>query len=796
MSHLNPLPAEMLRWICDPQDLPFKSTADVEPMAGIVGQPLALDAIKFGIESDAPGQNIYVRGLTGTGRMSMVERLLTDLKPKQREKKDRCYVRNFGQPDRPRLISLPSGQARSFRRRLRELADFIATDLNGAMNSDALQVRRVAMQEEAQQAIQTVMAPFEAELREAGLALVQVKAGQMPQPAIFPTHEGKPIAPEQFEQLVASGQISKEAREEISEKVQRFSKQLPRISHEIGLLHQKSARRIQAFNEQAIKEILRNHTEDILNEFQFDEVSVFLQEVVEDLIDHGFRQAPETELNPHERYGVNILLEHECDDGCPIVVLNSPNITNLLGTVEASWGTEGPQPSDYRSIRGGALLRADGGYLVLDASDTLREPGAWQMLMRALRTGHLEIVPSEMTGPMFAPISLKPEPIPIHVRVILVGSAGIYYRLDQLDPDFREQFKVLADFDNEITCGIDALHQYAGVLSRIVKEEGLRHFDASGIAALAEHGARIASKNRCLTTRFGRVADIAREADYVAGKAAADQVMGDHVREAVSRTKSRANLPSVRFQSLITEGTINIQTRESVVGQINGLAVMQAGQLAYGFPARITATIGAGQGGVVDIEGLASMSGSIHTKGFHILGGLLRHLLGTDHPLAFSASIAFEQSYGGIDGDSASGAEICCLLSALTDVPIRQEMAMTGAIDQHGRVQAIGGVNEKVEGFFDICNHFGLTGNQGVLIPQSNANDLMLRHDVVEACRAGQFQVFAVSWIHEALEILTGVPAGERTEGEYPENTLLHTARLRARTFWEETVRGPGTPPA
>jgi ATP-dependent Lon protease len=388
--------------------------------------------------------------------------------------------------------------------------------------------------------------------------------------------------------------------------------------------------------------------------------------------------------------------------------------------------------------------------------------------------------------------TLKPEPIPVSLKVILLGDADIFHLLDRHDPDFHYQFKVLADFDSEIDREPDGPMRYASVLARLCKEEELLPLHQTAVAKLAEHGARVATRRSKLSARFGRIADIAREASFLAQKENRPHVAGTHVVEAIRRTKARANLPSRRFRQLLKDGTIRVETKGSVVGQVNGLAVMSAGPITYGFPARITASMGAGTAGIINIEGQAQLSGAIHTKGFHILGGLLRHLLQTDHPLAFSASVAFEQSYGGIDGDSASGAEICCLLSALTGVPIRQEMAITGAIDQVGHIQAIGGVNEKIEGFFDTCQDLGLSGEQGVVIPKANSGDLMLRPDVVEACRAGKFRIYAVERVEEALEVLTGRTAGERDEeGEYPEESLLGMAVDKAREFWLRSVQSP-----
>lgn len=443
---------------------------------------------------------------------------------------------------------------------------------------------------------------------------------------------------------------------------------------------------------------------------------------------------------------------------------------------------------DYRGIRAGAILNADEGYLILDVKDVLEEPGAWRALMRVLRTERLEIVPRELNW-MRQTAFVFPEPIDIRVRVILIGDLNTYYMLDSYDSDFSELFKVLADFDDEIHRDENSIRLYAHVLASLCKSESLPPFHRSAVAAITEHGARIAARAHKLTARFGRIADIAGEAAFLSdGKT----VTADHVHQAIRRTKSRASLPSRRFWEMVENRSIIVRTTGEVVGQINGLAVIRSGPLTYGFPARITASIGPGSAGIINIEGASHMSGAIHTKGFHILGGLLRKLLPTKHPMAFSASLAFEQSYGGIDGDSASGAEIVCLLSALTNIPIRQNLAMTGAIDQLGHLEAVGGTNEKIEGFFDACNYFGLTGDQGVIIPAANAKDLMLRNDVVQACSEGQFHIYAVDNVHDAIELMTGVTAGTiDSSGHYPEGSLLATAHQRAEEFWRLTLANP-----
>lgn len=781
----------LLRWRIDESQLPFRTTREVDPTEGVVGQEIAIEAMRFGVETDAPGQNVFVRGVSGTGRMTLIRSLLQELKPKARRRLDRCYVHNFGQPDHPRLITLPVGQGHRFRRMMKDLATFIQNRLAEALESPPLKARRESLQQQTQNEINGITQPLEQELQANNMTLVKVQSGQLTQTAIFPVVDGEPVAPEQYRQLAQSGKVSEAEYQAFESHIDQYSKRFQEVSETASRAYQNGLQALVDFNEQETRNILNNLTSDIRRDMPQESVTLFLEEVIDDVIENRVRNAGEPAPDPHQIYGVNVISCAEDCDNSPVVIENTPSVANLLGTIEPEFIGNNQAVTNYQSIGAGSLVQADGGYLVLDANDVLTEPGAWRVLMRALRTGSVDIVPVELGWP-FTAQSLKPDPIDISVRVIMLGNAGLYYQLDQLDQDFSNLFKVLADFDSEIERSMHGVSQYAGVVARMCSEEDLLHFDASGVAALTEHGARIASKKGKITARFGRVADIVREASFLAKKSKAELVNRDHVEETVKRTKYRASLPSRRFQELINEGTIWVATQGDVVGQINGLAVISAGPLSYGFPARITATIGAGRAGIINIEGAASMSGSIHTKGFHILGGLLRHLLRTEHPLAFSASIAFEQSYGGIDGDSASGAETCCLISALTGKPIRQSLSMTGAIDQHGHIQAIGGVNEKIEGFFDACKAMGLTGDQGVIIPQSNAGDLMLRKDVVEACEQGQFTIYPVSHVNQAMEILMCIPAGEPNEsGDYPEGSLLYLAKMKALEYWMKTLSNP-----
>lgn len=795
MSMPSPLPADALRWNCDPGALTFETTDDVEPMVGFAGQESAVEALRFGIECNAPEQNIFVRGSNGTGRMSIVRQLLEEMAPSCKETLDHAYVHDFKAPDRPRLLRLPAGRGRPFRREVRAVAQFVKEDLPKLLTGESIQGEREAIEAATSKKIAAITEPFDQALHEAGMAMVQQNQGQTVQTAVVPLRDGKPVSSQEIAALRAAGEIDDARIEEWKAKRVEFAKRLGEVSRAVQELQIEAGKTMLALMESSARELLEDRLKPAREAFCGGDdcpVRTFLDELVGDVIENlGVEATPGND--PADLYDVNVIHEAELSDRSPVVVETTPSMIKLLGSVENGWSAKGPVRGDFRNISAGSILRANGGYLVVEARDLLTEPGAWRVLVRTLRSKQLEIVPQELSVP-YLRATIKPEPIPISMRVILIGDAGTFYMLDRADPDFSQLFKVLSDFDTEMDRSEASVRQYAGVISRIAREEGLPAFDRTAVAALAEHGARVASRRDKLTARFSRIADIAREAAYVAGQNGRREgpVTGDDVRETVRRTKQRANLASRRFHSMIAGGTIIIETEGKVVGQVNGVAVIKAGMLTYGFPARITATIAPGNAGVINIEGSASLSGQIHTKGFQILGGLLRHLLRTDHALAFSASIAFEQSYGGIDGDSASGAETCCLLSALTDIPLRQDVCMTGAIDQHGRIQAIGGVNEKIEGFHDAAMALGMSGRGGVIIPESNAGDLMLRQDVVEACREGRFNVWAVKTVHEALAIFTEHEVGELgADGRYPEGTLLGIAQRRAREYWERSLTSP-----
>ena len=781
--------ASDLRWTCD-EELGVDDTSAVAPLHGLEHQRIAIDALTFGMDCGGTGHNMFVRGLRGGRRLELVAELIREHLVGDGPSIEYAYVCNFAAPDRPQLLRLPVGAGQEFKHKVKKLAKFIRDELSTALESDALKMRREALERREQDAMSAVTGPFGEALKEAGLELVSVQHGDSAVPAIFPLVDDEPLAPEDFEEKYEAGEIGEEKYGEYRENLQKFEEQLAEITSRVSGILRLYADRRKELMESPARTLLRRRTEPIHQAFPGEDVRHFLDSLIEDVVENRIEKGMLASYDPVSFYGVNILEPRKPDAPRPVIVENHPSLSNLIGNVEHDSRHSDPSLfDDHRLIRPGSLLRADGGCLVIDARDLLSEKSAWSVIVRTLRAEELQIAAPELKSSSASP-SLKPDPIPLSVRIVLVGDAKTYRKLETNEPDFADLFKVLADFESTLPRDCDSVKTYAGVLARLVSREPLPPFDLSGICAVAEQGARFADAPKRLTTHFDQIEDLAREAAYLARQKGSTSVVRQDVEEAFARASERANLAARRYRMLLEAGTYNVSTSGLEIGQVNGLAVMRSAQLPYALPARVTAAIGPGTKGFVDIESEASLSGNIHKKAFHILGGLLRHLLEADHPLTLSASIAFEQNYGRIEGDSASGAEACCLLSCLAGVPIDQGVAMTGAVDQRGRIQAVGGVNEKIEGFYDACQSMSLTGSQGVILPRDNVGALMLRRDVVEACVEGRFHVYAVDSLREALEILTGIRVGERdADGHYPEDTLLGRAAARARALWRASTR-------
>lgn len=785
MSHPAELTPAQLRWRCTADDLDFETTADVTPMEGVVGQDVAVAALRFGLEIDAPGQHVFIRGLVGTGRLTLVKQHLSDLDTTRSVASDRLYVHNFEAPDRPRLITMPRGRGRAFVDAMTPVVDFIAADLPTLLTGEALAEPRKSVDAEVEAGLNELSAPLEQRLAEAGLALAfQHQEEGLPRPVVLPRIDGEPAPPERIQQAIQEGSITAAELAALQEKANSFAEDVSLYGAHAAALAARHREKLDELVRSVAKDGLRRIVDPIAK--RFPEAAEHLDLLVDDVVSRRLRELGEPLFI--RLYDVNLFSSCDADEPRPVIVENAPSIQSLLGSIDQVVLPDGTAHAPHMGLYAGALVRADGGTLIMDARDLASTPGAWQALTRTLRSGEVQLSPSEGMPTTLRTPGLKPDPIPVDVKVVLMGEHGVYYALDSADPDFPHLFKVLVDFEDMLPRTAEGLAMYAGVLARIVREEQLLPLTAHAVAALIEHGARVAAQPDALTARFGRVADIAREAVWLARAKGRDQVCGAEVEEAIRRTKERAGMPGRLYRDRVQRGILRIETDGTAVGQINGLATTQAGQLTYGFPSRITATVGPGSAGAINIEGEAELSGSIHTKAFHIIGGALRTMLRTTHPLSFDASIAFEQSYGGIDGDSASGAEVCALISAIADVPLRQGVAMTGAIDQLGNILPVGAVNEKIEGFFDTCALMGLTGDQGCILPASNIGDLMLRQDVVDAVAAARFHVWPVEHVRDALAVLVGAPVGPRdSRGDYPRSSVLDKAMDATRRLWEQS---------
>jgi len=744
-----PLYPGALRWDCPLDSLRFETTEELEPCDEIIGQDAAAEALRFGLAFRAPGQHVFVRGPEGTGRLTLVRNLLHEPIPLGDEVQDRVVVMDFNHPDRPALLSLRGGQAPAFVKAMEILSRYIAEDLILDIETQVV-VAKTQLDQAAQTELAEHADPFEAGLAEAGLALAQItdEDGET-ETRVLPMIDGEPVPLTHLEAAAANGEIDPEQVTEMIAAITRFTGHLAEVTRHAASVQRKHQHEVEQLFTEAARSLLAQQAQPIEAEFPL--TAPFLEQVQEYTISQ-LSALTDQGAELVQAFAVNILLSRSPDQPRPVVIENAPSVQTLLGTIDAPI-LEGTLP--HLGIRAGSLIRADGGTLILNARALLRRDGAWEALSRTLRTGLVELLPDESPTTMRPP-GIKPQPIPIDVKVVLLGDEELYYLLDQNDPDFPGLFKILADLDETLEISTQTINAYARVIAGLARREGLPSFRRGAVGALVEHGARVAAAQGKLTARFGRIADIAREAAFLANGA---PVVRDHVIEAIRRTKRRASGPGRRFREQVTNGTIRILNQGVSMGQINGLAVIQAGPLTYGMPIRITATAGPGSGGAVNVEQEALLSGQIHVKSFLILTGLLRRLVNAPHPLSFDASIAFEQSYGGIDGDSASAASFCVLISALTQLPIRQDLALTGAIDQVGNILPIGAVNEKIEGFYDCCHATGLTGTQGALIPQANAGDLMLRHDIVAAAQAKKFSVYAVNRIEQVLELFFDQPA-------------------------------------
>jgi lon-related putative ATP-dependent protease len=781
---------------CDPAGLGFLTTAELEPLAGLIAQERAQSALRFGIGIRQDGYNLFALGPAGTGKLGLIKQTLEARAATQPVPPDWCYVFNFADAHRPRALRLPAGAGVRLQRDMERLVEDLHRAIQTVFESDEYRTRAQSFEEEMDERQEQAMGQLQAMAKDKSVVLVHTPTGF----TLAPLRDGKPLGPTEFNEL------PEEERRRIESDIESLQAELRKTLHHLPAWRKQFEEQIQALNRELAAAAIR-HLLDTLREGysrcdqELPDVITYLGQVEADVVEHFRQFLPDQEKRPpllgfpltppdegfpwHHRYRINVLLAHDSNGGAPVVHADLPAHMNLVGRVEHR-AHLGALETDFSMIRPGALHQANGGYLIIDALKLLYQPSAWETLKRLLQAREIRIESLGQVYSLISTVSLEPEPIPLDVKVVLYGERIIYYLLSQYDPEFPELFKVAVDFDDAVERGPESERLFGRLIAAIVRRGGLRAFAAGAVARVIEQAARLADDNERTTSHLRSISDLVQESDYWAGEAGREQVTAADVQRAIEAQIQRADRVSRRLREETLRGTLLVDTQGERVGQVNGLAVMDLGNFRFGHPMRITARVRLGKGEVVDIEREAKLGGPIHSKGVLILGGFIAGRYAPDHPLSLSASLVFEQSYGGVEGDSASSTELYALLSALAGVPVRQSLAVTGSVNQLGEVQAIGGVNEKIEGFYDICAARGLTGDQGVLIPAANVKHLMLRADILEAVANRRFAVYPVRSVDEGIELLTGRPAGERdATGQFPDGSINRCVEARLIGFSE-----------
>ncbi len=785
----SPLPPERLCAKVALGELDFESTAELPDVPLLFDQARALSALRLGIEISDPGFNVFALGPAGLGKLTAVQEVVGAYAQSQPTPSDWCYVFNFDDPVRPKALKLPAGVGRRLSQDLVQLIEELRTAIPAAFEGEEYRARVEELEQEAKTREASAIEALREQARKRNIALLETPTGFAFAPL---THEGQVMSPEVFHQLPPEVQERIEATvEDLEQQLQKLLRQFPRWRKE-------AREKLRQLN----REITHYAVDPLIEEVRqrylgLEGVSAHLDAIQQDIVEHVEDFLPQPPLpvplpfvvskaeERLKRYRINLLVDHSEQQGAPVIYEALPNHANLIGRIDyhAFMGT---LVTDFSLIKPGALHRANGGYLILGALKVLSQPHAWETLKRTLKSGEIKIESLEKTLSLISTLPLEPDPIPLRVRVILVGDRLLYYLLEALDPEFSDLFKVAADFEEELFRSPETLKLYAQIVATLARKEGLLALEREAVARLIEQGARELEDALKLSTHLRTLTDVLKEADYQAKKAGHKLITRADVQAAIDARIHRSDRLRSRVYELIEREALLIDTSGQRVGQINGLTVIALGNFSFGRPARITATTRLGEGEVIDIEREAELGGAIHSKGVMILSNFLASRYARIQPLSVAASLVFEQSYGPVEGDSASLAELCALLSSLADLPLRQDLAVTGSVDQLGQVQPIGGVNEKIEGFFEVCRRKGLTGTQGVIIPHANLQNLMLRQEVVEAATAGKFHVFGVKTVDEALELLCGVPAGVRGEdGCFPEDTVNGRVERQLERFAE-----------
>lgn len=785
MSQTTELKAEELANCCPLDMLSFETTDELDDLGEIIGQARAVQAVHFGIGIRREGFNLYVMGPSGMGKHTMVREFLQQKAAAQPSPDDWCYVNNFDHSHKPRALRLPHAQGEKLATEMEALIDDLASSLPAAFESDDYRSQLQALEEELKHRQEEAFS----KLAEAA-ATQSIKLFRTPNGFAFaPLRDDEVVSPEEFEKL------PKKEQQHLEQVVGELQEQLQGILQHIPQWRRETRDKVKELNTHTAQLAVAHPIEALRDEYQGHEAVLTYLEVVEnDIINHvpDFIKTEDSEGQPIDarslhRYKVNNLIINSRPEGAPVVYLDNPTYMNLVGRAEhiAQFGT---LVTDFTLLKSGALHEANGGYLLLDAHKLLTHTYAWEGLKRALYSGQVTIEPLEKMLSLASTVSLEPEPIPLDVKVVILGDRTLFYLLHEYDPDFGELFKVQADFEEQIDRSPENIQLLAHLIATLVRKESLLPFSREAVAQVIDFASRHVEDAHKLTTHMRSVADLLRESDYWARQAEHPRVEGEDIQRSIDEQIRRASRVQEHLHEEIQNGHILIDTSGQQVGQVNGLSVLSLGNYSFGQPSRITATVHIGEGQVVDIEREVELGGPIHSKGVLILSAFLAARYAKQHPLSLSASLVFEQNYGGVEGDSASMAELCTLLSAVGDLPLKQSLAITGSVNQHGQSQPIGGVNEKIEGFFEVCRARGLSGEQGVIIPASNRRNLMLRSEVVEAVAAGQFHIHAIENVDQAITLLTGMDIGEANEeGEYPEGSI--NGRVQARLHEMSLIR-------
>jgi lon-related putative ATP-dependent protease len=790
---IDQLKPEHLYGACDLRQFSFQTTDELESLPEIVGQSRVVDAVQFGVGIQQPGYNLYVSGPSGIGKRWTMRHLLQERAAGEPTPPDWCYVNNFVEPRRPMVLQLAPGQGVLLRQDVDRLVQELRSTIPAVFEGDEYRARKQAIEIETKTQQARAFEELSKQAQTLDIGLARTPAGFV----FAPLRNGEVIPPEQFNAL------PEEERKRVEDAMTSVQGKLQAVTHQVMQIEKEGRERLKALTRDVTNFAVSHPIEILLEKYAASaEVVLYLKALQQDVTDNvdQFLAPPEPTVaawmgGSHSlqdgppflrRYRVNVVVDHSGIQGAPLVYEDHPTYQNLIGQAEYV-SQLGALSTDFNLIRGGALHRANGGYLMLDAQKVLAQPYAWDGLKRALQSSEIRIESLGEAMGLMSTVSLEPQSITLKVKVILVGDRLLYYLLCQYDAEFSSLFKVVADFDDQMERTPENHLLYARSIATIAQSEKLRPFDRSAVARTIEHGSRLVGDAERLSQQRMALVDLLRESDYWAGQTGSVTVKACDVQKAIDAQVQRASRMRERVLEEIQRGTLLISTSGAKVGQVNGLSVIQSGRFAFGQPNRITARVRLGKGEVVDIEREVELGGPIHSKGVLILSSFLGARYSADRPLSLHASLVFEQSYGGVEGDSASSAELYALLSALSGVPIRQSMAVTGSVNQYGEVQPIGGVNEKIEGFFDVCRAKGANGDEGVAIPASNVKHLMLRNDIVEAVREGRFHIYPVRTIDEGIEILTGVPAGERDEsGKFPEGTINYLVEKRMAEFTEE----------